>query len=259
MEFCTLVDFVSFELFCCHSTGMHLTINVMITITCNLMNQSIPNRQWWIRQTSCGIFRILLVLYGLQLVNMAIYFTRPSAVITGDLSPVSGECNATSGGESQGSSSGEIADVSAEEVLVPALMMCLLSLLLSQMVSTHLNGMRSLRKPKNRIRMKRTKRRIGRRISTTASGDSKSSVENLVENLESLVDLKRDDVVVKETLVKKRSSSEERPPSRIKVTQRSVSLHISDGDAAEKRLFPAGPTDQQQQSPVRIFAVLFKK
>jgi len=218
------------------------------------LHEYVHDRQWWIRQTSCGIFRILLVLYGLQIINMAIYFTRPSPVVTSDLSSISGECNATSRGENQGFSSGEIADVSAEEVLVPALMMCLLSLLLSQMVSTHLNGKRSLRKPKNRIRMKRTKRRIGRRISTTASGDSKSSAENLVENLESS---KRDDVVVKETQVKKRSSSEERPPSRMKISQRSVSLHISDADAVEKRLLPAGPTDQQQQIPVHIIFILF--
>ena len=221
------------------------------------MYKCVRDRQWWIRQTSCGIFRILLVLYGLQLINMAIYFTRPSFAVTGDLSPISADCNTTSGVENQVSSSSEIADVSAEEVLVPALMMCLLSLLLSQMVSTHLNGKRSLRKPKNRIRMKRTKRRIGRRISTTASGDSKSSVENLVENLESLVDLKRDDAVVKETQVKKRSLSEERPPTRMKSSQRSASLHISDADPVEQRLPPVVTADQQHQTPVHIFTFFF--
>jgi len=229
-------------------------------------------RQWWIRQTSSGIFRILLVLYGLQLINMMIYFTRPVVSGTSDLSSLS-EGNSTGGSESGG---GDVsaADVSAEEVLLPALMMCLLSLLLSQMVSTHLSGNRSLRRPKNRIRVKRTKRRIGRRISTTGS-DSKSSVENL----EQMVNLKVEDKLDVPAAKKRREMNKEEDGvaaaaatttaiatatataaattataaattagredrSRVKVSQRSTSLHFKEPEDVE----PCGPSSQQQQT-----------
>ena len=82
-------------------------------------------RHWWIRQTSWGIFQILLILYGFQIINMTIYMTRP-AQLSGDL-VAGGAINAST--ESQDVS---VNDVSAEEVLVPGLMMCILSLLLSQ-------------------------------------------------------------------------------------------------------------------------------
>lgn len=98
------------------------------------------------------------------------------------------------------------------------------------MVSTHTNLSRSFRRPKSKIRMKRTKRRvIGRRIGT-ATSDSKSSLDNLeVVPPPPSTHQHRHDVrnpVEQDPTLKKRSQSEERPPSRIKVGQRSSSLQL---------------------------------
>jgi len=78
--------------------------------------------------------------------------------------------------------------------------------------------------------MKRTKRRvIGRRIGT-ATSDSKSSLDNLeVVPPPPSTHQHRHDVrnpVEQDPTLKKRSQSEERPPSRIKVGQRSSSLQL---------------------------------
>lgn len=84
-------------------------------------------RQWWIRQTSCSIFQVLIILYVFQIINMVLYFTRPTQG-TGDVTGAATIVNAST--ESQQEIMAH--DVSAEEVLVPGLMMCILSLLLSQ-------------------------------------------------------------------------------------------------------------------------------
>ena len=83
------------------------------------------HRHWWVRQTSCGVFQCLLILYGMQIFNMVLYFARPGI---GDPSGANVRLN------NETTDSHEILshDVSAEEVLVPVLMMCILSLLLSQ-------------------------------------------------------------------------------------------------------------------------------
>ena len=82
------------------------------------------HRHWWVQQTSCGVFQLLLILYGFQMVNMVIYFMRPSQISS----------NPTIRIKNETTDNHEITyhDVSAEEVLVPVLMMCILSLLLSQ-------------------------------------------------------------------------------------------------------------------------------
>lgn len=93
------------------------------------------------------------------------------------------------------------------------------------MVSTQANTHQTPRRPKSKIRTKRTKRRIGRRIGATSS-DSKSSLENAETLIASpLQDNASDDVVV-EPVVKKRSLSEERKPCRVKIGQRSSSLQL---------------------------------
>ena len=192
-------------------------------------------RSWWIRQTSYGIFHLLLVLYGFQIFNMTTYFSwafSSSSTIGWSLTNSSSDSNATADHSVEAVPN----ELTSEEVLVPGLMMCMLSLLLSQMVSTHVNCSRPMRRPKNRIRIKRTKRRISRRISMAAT-DSKSSLENLEQTstAPSLAEgsgissgvasgnLETGDPPVQ---VKKRSNSEERPPSRVKVTQRSASLQL---------------------------------
>lgn len=99
---------------------------VYLTQLCLLRLLFLPfYRHWWIRQTSWGIFQILLVLYAFQIINTILYITRPAPAV-GDLMPgiaanVSAESQEVMGH-----------DISAEEVLVPGFMMCLLSLLLSQ-------------------------------------------------------------------------------------------------------------------------------
>lgn len=97
---------------------------VYISQLCLLRLFFLPfHRRWWMQQTSYGVFKLLMVLYGFQVVNMVIYFTRPSQ-LTSDSNL---QLNETSDNQ-------EVMyhDVSAEEVLVPVLMMCILSLLLSQ-------------------------------------------------------------------------------------------------------------------------------
>lgn len=86
------------------------------------------HRHWWVRQTSCGVFQLLLVLYTFQIINMVIYFTRPSQGIS-DTAGSSVRSTTETNDSNQ-----EIVshDVSAEEVMVPVFMMCILSLLLSQ-------------------------------------------------------------------------------------------------------------------------------
>ena len=84
-------------------------------------------RHWWIRQTSIGIFQLLLALYGFQIVNMAIYFTRP--IVQAGASDLSGPAvNSTADSETISH------DVTAEEVFLPILMMMILSLLLTQVL-----------------------------------------------------------------------------------------------------------------------------
>lgn len=85
-------------------------------------------RQWWIRQTSTRIFKLLLILYLFQILNMIIYLSRPANFSSEFINNNNGQ-NSTNASESQESSSN---DVTAEEVLVPGLMMCILSFLLSQ-------------------------------------------------------------------------------------------------------------------------------
>jgi len=86
-------------------------------------------RHWWIRQTSVGIFQFLLVLYGFQIVNMAIYFSRP-IVSAGVSDSSSSVVNVTADAEIISH------DVTAEEVFLPILMMIILSFLLSQVLET---------------------------------------------------------------------------------------------------------------------------
>ena len=92
------------------------------------------------------------------------------------------------------------------------------------MVSTQSNPGRPIRRPKSKMRIKRTKRRIGRRIGTTPSG-SKSSLDNL-EAVPSTVQLDRKSAEHEPATFKKRSLSEERPPSRVKIEQRSSSMQL---------------------------------
>lgn len=89
------------------------------------------HRNWWVRQTSWGVFQLLLVLYGFQVINMAIYFTRSSQGVSGD--PTGATIRSTN--ETNDNHEVVSHDVSAEEVMVPVLMMCILSLLLSQVQS----------------------------------------------------------------------------------------------------------------------------
>lgn len=174
-------------------------------------------RHWWIRQTSVGIFQFLLVLYGFQIVNMAIYFSRP--IVQAGVSDLSSSVvNVTADAEIISH------DVTAEEVFLPILMMIILSFLLSQMVSTHGNPCRSVRRNKSKVRMKRTKRKLARRTLGTATlSDSKSSLDNL-ENPQPPPD--RKDLQEEPSTIKKRSLSEERPSSRIQVGQRSASVQL---------------------------------
>ena len=81
-------------------------------------------RHWWMRQTSVGIFQLLLVLYGFQIVNMAIYLSRPIQAGVSDLS--SSVVNVTADAETISH------DVTAVEVFLTVLMMIILSFLLSQ-------------------------------------------------------------------------------------------------------------------------------
>lgn len=93
------------------------------------------------------------------------------------------------------------------------------------MVSTQANTQPPLRRPKSKLRTKRTKRRLGRRIGTTPS-DSKSSLENSEPQLPSPISDQKPDESVCEPKIKKRSFSEERQTSRVKLGQRSSSLQL---------------------------------
>lgn len=88
------------------------------------------HRHWWARQTSTGVFQLLLVLYGFQVINMAIYFSRPAGTAN---DPSGRHQNETADSHDTSVSH----DVSAEEVMVPVLMMGILSLLLSQVFSNY--------------------------------------------------------------------------------------------------------------------------
>ncbi|XP_046654831.1 protein PHTF2-like isoform X1 [Daphnia pulicaria] len=198
------------------------------------------HRHWWIQQTSCGVFQLLLILYGFQMVNMVIYFTRPQGI-----SDPSIRIN------NETTDNPEIIyhDVSAEEVLVPVLMMCILSLLLSQMVSTQANTHLSPRRPKSKLRTKRTKRRVGRRIGTTPS-DSKSSLENVeTQSPSPPSDQKPDDIII-EPKIKKRSFSEERQTSRVKIGQRSSSLQLDSTHVLQQPLRVSQLGVARNQQPV---------
>lgn len=191
---------------------------VYISQLCILRLLLLPfHRHWWIQQTSCSVFQLLMVLYGFQMVNMFIYFTKPLQGAS--------ESNLRLNNETTDNQDVVFHEVSAEEVLVPVLMMCILSLLLSQMVSTQANTQPPLRRPKSKLRTKRTKRRLGRRIGTTPS-DSKSSLENSEPQLPSPISDQKPDESVCEPKIKKRSFSEERQTSRVKLGQRSSSLQL---------------------------------
>lgn len=117
------------------------------------------------------------------------------------------------------------------------------------MVSTQTTAHQSPRRPKNKLRTKRTKRRVGRRIGTTPS-DSKSSLENAEPQLQSpLCDPKPDDAIL-EPKMKKRSLSEERQPSRVKIGQRSSSLQLDSTHVSQPslRIAPSGVTRRQQSA-----------
>lgn len=113
------------------------------------------------------------------------------------------------------------------------------------MVSTQANVHQSPRRPKNKLRTKRTKRRIGRRIGTTPS-DSKSSLENADPQPVSPLGEKKPEDVVLEPRMKKRSLSEERQPSRVKIGQRSSSLQLDSTTQPSLRLSPVGAARRQQ-------------
>ncbi len=115
------------------------------------------------------------------------------------------------------------------------------------MVSTQANVHQSPRRPKNKLRTKRTKRRIGRRIGTTPS-DSKSSLENAEPQPPSPLSEKKEEDVVAEPKLKKRSLSEERQPSRVKIGQRSASLQLDSTHVSQPslRITPSGAVRRQQ-------------
>ena len=116
------------------------------------------------------------------------------------------------------------------------------------MVSTQANTHQTPRRPKNKIRTKRTKRRVGRRMAATAaSSDSKSSLENAEGPIGASLTVS-DDVVI-EPVVKKRSVSEERKPCRVKIGQRSSSLQL---DAVTQPARRQQQQQQQQQQPTLI-------
>jgi hypothetical protein len=93
------------------------------------------------------------------------------------------------------------------------------------MVSTQASTHLSPRRPKSKLRTKRTKRRIGRRIGTTPS-DSKSSLENAETQSPSTPSDQKPEDTILEPKIKKRSFSEERQTSRVKIGQRSSSLQL---------------------------------
>ncbi|PSN35042.1 hypothetical protein C0J52_15398 [Blattella germanica] len=110
--------------------------------------------RWWIQQTSPRVFALLLLLYVMQLINMALYYLYCTVQNEDDSSEQ---------------------HVSASEVLVPGAMMMVLSMIHSQIVSTHTGPSGEPSGHKSR-RMKRTKRRVllpSR--SRTVCSDSKSS------------------------------------------------------------------------------------
>lgn len=101
------------------------------------------------------------------------------------------------------------------------------------MVSTQANTHLSPRRPKNKLRTKRTKRKLGRR---TTPSDSKSSLENTeVQPPLPTSDVKPDDIAL-EPKIKKRSFSEERQTSRVKLGQRSSSLQLDSTQVLQPRL-----------------------
>lgn len=117
------------------------------------------------------------------------------------------------------------------------------------MVSTQTNTNQSPGRPKTKLRAKRTKRRIGRRMGTAPS-DSKSSLENTEPQPPSSRSEHKSDDVVLEPKMKKRSLSEERQPSRVKMGQRSSSLQLDSSHVSQPslRVAPSGLARRQQQA-----------
>lgn len=117
-------------------------------------------------------------------------------------------------------------------------------------MSTHSNPGRPYRRPKSKVRVKRTKRRIGRRIGTMPS-DSKSSLDNL-EATQPIIQLDSNPAdLIHDPVLKKRSLSEERPPTRIKVAgQRSASLQLDTAQTLKSSLSASlNPVTLQKQPP----------
>ena len=103
------------------------------------------------------------------------------------------------------------------------------------MVSTQASTHLSTRRPKSKFRTKRTKRRVGRRIGTTPS-DSKSSLENAETQFQSTPSDQKPDDIMLEPKIKKRSFSEERQTSRVKIGQRSSSLQLDSAHISQPSL-----------------------
>lgn len=117
------------------------------------------------------------------------------------------------------------------------------------MVSTQANTHLSPRRPKSKLRTKRTKRRVGRRIGTTPS-DSKSSLENVeTQSPSPPSDQKPDDIII-EPKIKKRSFSEERQTSRVKIGQRSSSLQLDSTHVLQQPLRVSQLGVARNQQPV---------
>lgn len=120
------------------------------------------------------------------------------------------------------------------------------------MVSTHSNANRPFRRPKNKMRIKRIKRRISRRMATTTS-DSKSSLENKEPtDLPSVQPGRKPADLAHEPSLKKRSQSEERPSSRMQIGQRSCSLQLGSSAQVLQSPLPAslGPAIEKQPAVV---------
>lgn len=127
------------------------------------------------------------------------------------------------------------------------------------MVSTQTNIHQSPRRPKNKMRTKRTKRRVSRRTIGTTPSDSKSSLENNEPQTPPPMNDNKPEDVVLETKIKKRSLSEERQPSRVKIGQRSASLQLESTHVSQPSLRIASSvvSRRHQQIPPKKKAWFF--
>lgn len=127
------------------------------------------------------------------------------------------------------------------------------------MVSTQANVHLTPRRPKSKLRTKRTKRRIGRRIIGTTPSDSKSSLENAEPQTPPPTNDDKSEDIVLEPKLKKRSLSEERQPSRVKIGQRSSSLQLDSAHVSQPclRIAPSTGARRQQQVPPKRKAWFF--